>query len=584
MAALLGSVRRQLPVLPRFAPNLNPPKVTLSIPVPIPRVPPAATIRYPSLVKKSSMAALVRLKKLCILPAACIFIAGPVLAAPPPSPAKPTCAGPQQLVANLAARPTTGNAVLLGSWYASRNQFTCAVDTFQAGLKRDPASAQLHFLTGLALFGGGHELDAIAQLQQAARLDPKVIKPHLVLAELLDRAGKNADGEEQWNQALAIDPASIPALEGLSTDLLLRKNYPAVIKLLEPAPRVEPLALNLARASALLNYPEQASQALADGLKIDSKSLPLALALAAALIHQRRIEDAIRILNQALVDHPGDPDIELQLFRALVMSNHIDDARPLGSRLLVQRPHDPEVLYLNGVIERVHGDYAHARAHFEEALALQPNDFNIHYNFGILLVFESEWQHAIDELQKSIALGEPYPEVHFQLAKALRGLGDNEAAKRETDTYQRLKLAAEAGIEAVAAVRQGDADLDAGDVKEAILHYREAVDKAPENANYKYKLSAALHQSGDLAPAQRQLGYLLDRAGDPDAAIQHFRAAVKAAPEWVVAWINLSAELAATGQLDEARQAVDKALRLEPANPMAIKLSGQLAHSLVPSP
>jgi Flp pilus assembly protein TadD len=194
-----------------------------------------------------------------------------------------------------------------------------------------------------------------------------------------------------------------------------------------------------------------------------------------------------------------------------------------------------------------------------------------------------------------MALGESVPEVHFQLAKALRGIGDSEGSKREIETYQQLKKAAAAQVEAVAAVKQGDKDLDAGDLNEAILHYREGVEKAPDDANYKYKLSVALHQSGDLAgeqaqleqavkldpthaAAQRQLGYLLDRNGDPDAAAIHFRAAVKAAPEWVEAWIDLSAALAATGQLDEARQAVATALRLEPANPQALKLSDLLAH------
>jgi tetratricopeptide (TPR) repeat protein len=497
------------------------------------------------------------------------------------------------MVANLAAHPTTDNAVLLGSWYASRNNFGCAVDTFEAGLKRDPSSAQLYFLTGLALFGGGHEPEAILKLQQSTRLDPHVIKPHLVLAQLLDRAGKNEDAEEQWKQALAIDSASTPALEGLSTDLLLRKDYPGVIKLLDPAPRTELLALNLARAYALLNYPDQATQALSDGLKLAPKSLPLVQALAAAKIHEHRYEDAIQLLDRSFADHPGDQGLELQLFRTLVMSNHINEARPLGPKLLAQHPHDPEILFLNGVVERVDEDYTHARAHLEEAVALQPSDYNIHYNLGILLVFQHEWQHAIDELQKSIALGEPYPEVHFQLARALRGLGDGEAAQREVETYQKLKKDDEALIEAAASERKGDADLDAGDLKEAIFQYRQAVDKAPDNANYKYRFSIALHQSGDLAgeraqleqaiklkpdlaEAQRQLGYLLDRGGDPDAAIVHFRAAVKAAPKWVEAWINLSAELAVTGQLDEARKAVATALQLEPANAEALKLSDML--------
>lgn len=542
------------------------------------------------------MAAFDRPARIWIVVAVFSCFSSQALAAPPRPPAKPACAGPQQMVAKLTAHPTTENAILLGSWYASRSKFGCAVDTFEAGLERDPSSAQLYFLTGLALFGGGHEPEAILKLQQATRLDPNVIKPHLVLAELLDRAGNHADGEGEWKRALAIDPASIPALEGLSADRLLQKDYPGVIKLLDPAPRAEPLALNLARAYGLLNYPDQAKQALSDGLKLAPKSIPLAQALAAAQIHQRRYEDAIKLLNQSLVDHPGDLGLELQLFRTLVMSNHINEARPLGPKLLALRPHDPEILFLNGVVERIDEDYLHARAHLEEAVALQPSDYNIHYNLGILLVFQREWQHAIDELQKSIALGESYPEVHFQLARALRGLGDNEGAKRELETYQQMKKADEASLEAATAERKADADLDAGDLKEATLEYRQAVDQAPDNANLKYKLSVALHQSGDLtgeqaqleqavklkpdfALAQRQLGYLLDRGGDPDAAIVHFRAAVQAQPGWAEAWINLSAVLAVTGQLDEARQAVATALQLEPSNPLALKLSNKLTQN-----
>jgi tetratricopeptide (TPR) repeat protein len=499
------------------------------------------------------------------------------------------------MVANLAAHPTTDNAVLLGSWYASRNKFACAVDTFQSALKRDPSSAQLHFLTGLALFGGGRETDAIAQLQQAIHIDPKPLKPHEVLAQLYERAGNTSEAEEQWKQVLAIDPASQEALETLSTDLINRQDYPAVVKLLDPAPRSETIALNLSHAYDMLNYPQAASQALIDGLKVTPKSVHLAQELAAIYTRHFRYEDSIKILRKALADHPGDSDVELQLFRTLVLSNHLDEARPIGPKLRALRPHDPDVLGLNSVVERADADYVHARTDIEEAIALRPNDSNFHYNLGIILVYLREFQRAKEELEKSIALGESVPQVHFELSKALRGLGDTEGTNRELQIYQQMRKADEAKVEETAAIRQGDQALSSGDIKEALLQYRLAVERMPDNADYKYKLSVALHQSGDLAgekeqleqavklnpnlaPAQRQLGYLLDRSGDPDAAIIHFRAAVQAAPAWVDAWINLSAELAATGQFDDARQSVAKALQLDPANPTALKLSDRLNH------
>jgi Flp pilus assembly protein TadD len=82
----------------------------------------------------------------------------------------------------------------------------------------------------------------------------------------------------------------------------------------------------------------------------------------------------------------------------------------------------------------------------------------------------------------------------------------------------------------------------------------------------------------DLAGAQNELGYLMSRSGDSAGAIQHFRAAVHAAPGYVEAWINLSAELAMASQFTDARDAVAMALRLEPDNERAQKLNDHLSH------
>jgi Flp pilus assembly protein TadD len=282
------------------------------------------------------------------------------------------------------------------------------------------------------------------------------------------------------------------------------------------------------------------------------------------------------------------------LFRVLVLTNHINLARPMGPKLLVERPHDSEVLYLNGIVDRSVGDYAQAKAHLEAAVAIDPDFFNSRYNLGMALVFLHEWKEAAEHLEKAIALGAPEPQVHFELAKALRGLGENDLAQEEMKQYQQLKKAEEANLEAVTAVRQGDKELEAGKVKEAIAHYREATEEVPDNAGYKYKLALALHQAGDteseraelekavklnpdLAGAQKRLGYLLSRSGDSAGAIEHFRLAVHAAPAWVEAWINLAGALAEAGQFDAARDAVATALRLDPANADAHELSDMLA-------
>jgi len=287
------------------------------------------------------------------------------------------------------------------------------------------------------------------------------------------------------------------------------------------------------------------------------------------------------------------------LFRILVQANQINQAQPMGAKLLAKRPHDPDILFLNGVVDRSMGDYAQAKAHLEEAVSLDPESSSFRYDLGIVLAYLHEWKEGKEQLEKAIALGYVQPQAHFELAKALRGLGENDRAQAEMKLYQQLMKANEALVEAQASAIQGDKELEAGKVTEALAHYRAATEQAPNNAGYKYKL--ALDQAGDtkneraelektiklnpgLAGAQQQLGLLLARSGDADGAIEHFRLAVQAAPGWVEAWINLAGAQAEAGKFDAARDAVATALRLEPGNAEARELSDMLARDPAAQP
>jgi tetratricopeptide (TPR) repeat protein len=266
----------------------------------------------------------------------------------------------------------------------------------------------------------------------------------------------------------------------------------------------------------------------------------------------------------------------------------------MAPKLLAQMPHDPTVLYLSGIVERTDGQTALAKAHLEEAVALDPNFFYSRFNLGKVLVILHEWPEAKEQLQKAIALGEIEPEVHYELAMALRGLGEEQLAMQEIKQYQDSRKKEEDALEASMSAAQGDKEMEAGNTQLAIAQYRSACDATPGNPNYKFKLSIALGKAGDiegeraqleetikldphLAGAQRQLGYLLSRSGDAEGAVEHFKMAVQSAPAWVEAWINLAAELASETQFAEARKAADVALRLDPANVQARELRDQLA-------
>jgi len=504
------------------------------------------------------------------------------------------CTGPAPLAAKMHARPSVENAVALGGWFATHKRFDCAAETFRVSLKANPESAQLHYLVGLALIGGGHPAEALPELQQSEQLDPDVLKPHLMLGHLYNQSGEISKAQQEWTAALKIDPHAEMALGGLSDDLLAEKDYIGVVGLLRGAPRTEELSINLAKALGVLNHLDEAKAVLAEGLKLAPDSVPLASAMTVVLVKQTHYQEAVNLLQHTVAANPSNQDAELELFRLLVLTSRINQARPMGPKLLAERPHDPEVLYLNGVVERTLGHSEQAKTYLEEAVALDPNFFNSRYNLGKVLVILQQWPEAKEQLEKAIALGSIEPQVHYELAMALRGLGDTQGSAAEIKIYQAGRKVEEDSLEASMNSSQGDQDLASGDVAQAISHYTQATEGEPTNAGYQYQLATALHRSGDtvkeqaaleqaiklnpaLAGAQRALGYLLSRSGDTAGAIEHFRMAVKAEPAWTEAWINLSAELAEAGQFPEAREAVATALRLDPSNVQAKELSDQLS-------
>ena len=504
------------------------------------------------------------------------------------------CSGPPALTAQLHAHPTTENAIALGNWFATHQQFACAAETFRAGLRQDAGSAQLHYLYALALTAEKHIAEAVPELQESIRLDPGAIKPHLVLASLYAGAGKQLEAAQEWQKALAIDPRNEQALDSLSSLMIEQEDYTDAVALLTPAPRTEKLTIRLSQALGLMNEITQAHDVLAEALKANPHSVPLARAITVILVHQHNPDEAITILQKAASEHPSDLAAATDLYQLYVLVGHLQQAAPMKDRLLAAKPHDRDVLYLSGIIERSAGNYQLAEKHLEESVAIDPEFFYSRYNLGALQVILHKWPEAKENLEKAIAMGIHEPQVHFELAKVLNALGEHDRAREELATYQSIKTQAESTLEANVAVAQGDKAIDAGHLDEAVTNYRQAIQTMPDTAYYHYKLSTALHKNNDaagekkeleeairlnpkLSAAQGALGYLLAREGDAEGAVEHFRQAVETAPRWTEAWINLAAELAVSAHFAEARQAVAMALQLDPQNERAHKLSDQLA-------
>jgi len=272
-------------------------------------------------------------------------------------------------------------------------------------------------------------------------------------------------------------------------------------------------------------------------------------------------------------------------------------ARPLAKKLLTLAPSDFTVLVSNGVLEHDAGEFEAAREHFQKAIAINPNLDVAHFNLGLTLVQLGDNQGAKKEFESALELGATGPEVHLQFARVLRSLGENDASATQLTQYRQSLEDQHDRALALSKTAQGDKALEAGQAKEAAGFYREALNATPNDAELNFKMAVALDRVGDtvnertllekavelnpdLAPAENQLGFLASQSGDPITAEKHFRQALRAAPTFTEAWVNLAASLGLQSKFSEAEDAAENALRLEPKNPQALLLRETIAKAL----
>jgi len=500
-----------------------------------------------------------------------------------------TCAGPPALEAKVHAHPDATAYSEIGVWFGDHQKYGCAIEAFRAALKLEPNSGRLNYLIGLSLYSSGHADEAVAALQESLRLAPDSVKPHLILGAALAQLHRGSEAKAAWETALKFDPQSAEALDFLSKMLIAEGDYDGTIALLRSAALNEELALRLSFAYDKTGAPEKAAQVLKTALQSKPSSLPLASALEATLVKQSLFQEAIKVAAKAAELHPDNLDAERVYFRLLVVNNDYALAAPLGRKLLLRAPHDAEVLYLNGVVERVAGQFPVARRHLEEAVRLNPKDGRARLNYGVVLLELKDAAGARVQLEKAIELGVTEPDVHFRLAAALRVLGETGRAQEQLDLYQQQLAAQSNRALAASKAAQGDQELAAGDLQKALALYRESVAAVPNDPVTTFKLALALDRTGNVdeetrllqhaveenpgfALAQNQLGYLASQSGDSATAEQRFRQAVQAAPEYVQAWVSLAATLGMESRFAEAQQALTSALALDPKNEQALQL------------
>jgi tetratricopeptide (TPR) repeat protein len=214
-------------------------------------------------------------------------------------------------------------------------------------------------------------------------------------------------------------------------------------------------------------------------------------------------------------------------------------------------PAHPAVRLNLGTEYAKRGDSARALAEYQEAIRRQPDYGLAHHNVGLLHLGRGEYVQARAALEQAAALTPDAPEPLAALGTVYEKLGD--AARSEA-----AFAAAGAAVERrphppTVRLAVADALAKSARPREAAAHYQAVL--AQEQAQ----------PSFISAKAYLGLGYIAEREGRPDEALQVYAKALEIDPRLDDALFNSANVLLATGRYPEATVAYERVLANTPS-------------------
>jgi tetratricopeptide (TPR) repeat protein len=451
----------------------------------------------------------------------------------------------------------------------------------QLALSDRDTRAAAHSVLGAIRFQQQRLGESARLLEEAIRLEPRLVGAHLTLAEVHIALGQADLALGLFRRALELDPMNPTARFGLARSEAEKGNYRGSLEIARPvltAFKLFPEGLFLLATNFLKTGDRPAARELVDHWT-RSTDIPQAWSIRFALLFAEEgvAAAAIDILQRAKEVAPVSYELAFNLAGAYLL-NH-EPARALDSYdiALGLKPASLPALRQAAALAERQGELERSLSYWIRAKKIAPDDAEILLGFGRVCLKMDLLEDAEPALTQAASLRPEDPSYQYTLAAAKVG-------RRQFEAAQRL-------LEPLALARPQDAQLHyalgsvlyiQGRLAEAAERLRESVRLQPGQLASHYYLALVARDQGndaeaidslqqllqrypDHAPSHEALGGLLMTARRYPEAENRLRDAVRLNGKSVKANYQLGLLLARMGRKDEAdRQlAVAKSLREE---------------------
>jgi tetratricopeptide (TPR) repeat protein/serine/threonine protein kinase len=425
------------------------------------------------------------------------------------------------LRAAVAIRPTSaGVHNQLGMALAAKGLVDEAVAEFRETdrLRPEWAPSGRLFVANALMEKKDRQQEALAMYRELIRAEPNAWGYHRSFANALLDLGMTDEAIAEFREAIRISPNNGPDYHALAVALERKGSWDEAIAAYQEAIRLTPdnwvYRFNLGLALSTKGRPEEAAGAFKEAVRLNPKEARAHDQLGLVLRRANRSDESFAAYWEAVRLDPKNANAQAGLGNAFFDRGRWDEAIAAYRAVIRLNPDEAHwrAQLAHAFFQKKALDQANGAA--REAIRLQPNDQYGHHMLARAFLAQRRTDEAIASFREAVRLEKD----SANSARSYEGLGE--------------------------------ALFQKGQLDEAVVHYKKAIELDP-----KYVV------------AHHNLGFALKKQGKPDEAVVYYKKAVELDPKDAIVHTNLGDVLREQGKLVEAVAEYREAVRLKPDYP-----------------
>ena len=392
-------------------------------------------------------------------------------------------------------------------------------------------------------------------LQEAIRIEPKLIGAHLTLATVYILQEKPELAQQVYRRVLELDRTNATARLELARFEAEKGNYEKSLAVAHPALaalKQSPDGLYLLAADYLKTGDRSAAAVLVkDWGRLQGVPVDWSIRFAVLLAKEGMASEAVDLLEGVKQSGATSYELAFNLAGMYLLRSDLPRALENYDLALNQNPQSAPALMQAGTVAEQNGELERSLSYWIRAKKIEPENPEILLGFGRVCLKMDLLEDAEPALAKAVTLQPENPTYQYTLAsvkvgkkqfEAAQSIFDNLVEKKPQDSQLQYALGSVLYLE--------------GHLAEAAMHLRESIRLQPDQLAPYYYLGLVIRDQGNEPEAIQILAELLQRHPDHAPACE-----------------ALGSLLMSSHRYPEAESNLEKAVRL---NPKSVKANYQL--------